>query len=245
MAEEHGAQQACSKTGPAGGGVSDGCFIFFDAASFREAMAKVVSHCIGNKKISYIWIIMKTESIDPKRWTILRSDYVLREPWLTVRRDHVRQPNGVEIPDYWVLEYPEWVNVIAITTDGKFVMERQYRHAMGFTAYEICAGTAERGEAPLEAARRELSEETGYEGGEWEKFVTTSPNGTSMTNMTHTYIARNVARTRDAHQEPTEDIDVVLMDEEEVLHLLATQQIVQATMVAPLWKFFYERKRGK
>lgn len=178
---------------------------------------------------------------DPKRWTIVGSQYVLREPWLTVRRDHVRQPSGVEIPDYWVLEYPEWVNVIAITADGRFVMERQYRHAMGFTAYEICAGTAEAGEDPLEAARRELSEETGYEGGEWEEFMTTSPNGTSMTNMTHTFIARGVVKAVDAHQELTEDIDVILMDEEEVLRLLMSQQIVQATMAAPLWKYFWER----
>ena len=76
---------------------------------------------------------------DPKRWTIVGSQYVLREPWLTVRRDHVRQPSGVEIPDYWVLEYPEWVNVIAITADGRSVMERPYRFFKQKTAYEILA----------------------------------------------------------------------------------------------------------
>lgn len=185
---------------------------------------------------------MKEEEMDDKRWTILESEYKMREKWLTVRRDWVRQPSGVEIRDYWVLEYPEWVNVIAITRDGRFVMERQYRHAMGGTAYEICAGTAEEGEGPLEAAKRELSEETGYEGGEWEEIMTTSPNGTSMTNMTHSYVARGVECRREAHREATEDIEVYLMDESEVRGLLERGEIVQATMVAPLWRYFCERE---
>lgn len=177
--------------------------------------------------------------IDDKKWEVLDSEYVLRNPWLTVRRDHIRQPSGVEIKDYWVLEYPEWVNVIAITADGQMVMERQYRHAMGWTAYEICAGCAEKGESPLDAAKRELQEETGYTGGEWSKLMTISPNGTSMTNMTHCFVARGVvAGTR--HQEVMEDIDVSLMAPRQVCELLRDGQIVQATMVAPLWRFFCE-----
>lgn len=185
---------------------------------------------------------METKEKDPKRWTVLSSEYAMRNPWLTVRRDHIRQPSGAEITDYWVLEYPEWVNVIAITADGRHVMERQYRHAIGWTAYEICAGCAESGETPIEAARRELMEETGYAGGAWEEILTISPNGTSMTNMTHCFVARGVERAGDARQEPTEDIDVTLMDEEAVRKLLEDQQIVQATMVAPLWKYFAQKR---
>lgn len=179
---------------------------------------------------------------DDKKWQVLHSEYVMRNPWLTVRRDHIRQPSGVEIPDYWVLEYPEWVNVIALTADGRMVVERQYRHAMGGTAYEICAGCAEKGEGPLAAAKRELQEETGYTGGEWTEIMTISPNGTSMTNMTHCFVARGVTP-GPAHLEATEDIDVSLMSPDEVLGLLKSGQIVQATMAAPLWKFFYEGGR--
>ena len=63
-----------------------------------------------------------------KNWEILNSEYVIRRPWLTARKDKVRMPNGVVNNEHWVLEYPEWVNVIAITRDGRFVMEYQYRH---------------------------------------------------------------------------------------------------------------------
>ncbi len=89
-----------------------------------------------------------------KEWEVLHSEYLIRRPWLTARRDHVRLPNGVENPEYYVLEYPDWVNVIAITRDGHFIMERQYRHGLRYTGYEICAGVCEPCEEPVDSARR-------------------------------------------------------------------------------------------
>ena len=65
---------------------------------------------------------------------VLESEYLYRRPWLTARRDHVKLPTGVEIKEFYVLEYPEFCNVIAITKDGKYVLERQYRHAQRLTA---------------------------------------------------------------------------------------------------------------
>ena len=105
--------------------------------------------------------------MDEKKWKILKSEYLFQRPWLTARRDHIQLPDGRENPEFYVLEYPDWVNVIAITKDGQFVMERQYRHALGKTCYELPCGVMEQGEEPLEAVKRELMEETGYGGGEW------------------------------------------------------------------------------
>ena len=90
------------------------------------------------------------------KWDIINSEYLFRRPWLTVRHDQVRLPDGRINPEFYVLEYPDWVNVIAITEDGMFVLERQYRHGLGKTCYEIPAGVIEKGETPLEAAKREL-----------------------------------------------------------------------------------------
>ena len=99
---------------------------------------------------------------DDRKWEIIESAYLIRRPWLTARRDRVKLPTGVEIPEYYILEYPDWVNVIAITKEGKFVLVRQYRHGIKETRYEICAGVCETGEEPLLSAQRELYEETGY-----------------------------------------------------------------------------------
>ena len=99
---------------------------------------------------------------DPMAWEVLDSEYVFKRLWLTARRDHVKLPTGAEINDFYVLEYPDFCNVVAITKDNKFLMERQYRHAQHLTAIEIPAGCVEKGETSLEAAQRELYEETGY-----------------------------------------------------------------------------------
>ena len=88
------------------------------------------------------------------KWETVSSEYLFRRPWLTVRRDQVRLPDGRINPEFYVIEYPDWVNVIAITEDGRFVMERQFRHGLGKTCYEIPAGVIEEGETPLEGTGR-------------------------------------------------------------------------------------------
>lgn len=178
---------------------------------------------------------------DDKKWEILKSEYLIRRPWLTARRDHVRLPDGVENKEYYVLEYPDWVNVIAITVDGKFVMERQYRHGLQWTGYEICAGVCESGENPLEAAKRELWEETGFGGGEWKLQMTISANTSTMTNLCHCFVATGVERISEQHLEATEDISVHLLTVDEVRNLLVGNEIRQALMAAPLWKYFAEQ----
>lgn len=178
---------------------------------------------------------------DDKKWEILESEYLIRRPWLTARRDHVRLPDGVENKEYYVLEYPDWVNVIAITVDGKFVMERQYRHGLQWTGYEICAGVCESGENPLEAAKRELWEETGFGGGEWKLQMTISANTSTMTNLCHCFVATGVERISEQHLEATEDISVRLLTVDEVRNLLVGNEIRQALMAAPLWKYFAEQ----
>jgi len=83
---------------------------------------------------------MDKQKKDPMAWQVLESEYLFKQPWLTARREHVKLPTGAEIKDFYVLEYPEFCNVIAITKDGKFLMERQYRHAQHLTAISPNAG---------------------------------------------------------------------------------------------------------
>ena len=84
---------------------------------------------------------MEKSKKDSLAWKTLSSEVIIsRPPWLTLRQDRVQLPDGRVNPEFYVLEYPDWVNVIAITDDGKFVMERQYRQGLGETCVEICAG---------------------------------------------------------------------------------------------------------
>ena len=177
------------------------------------------------------------------KWDIINSEYLFRRPWLTVRHDQVRLPDGRINPEFYVLEYPDWVNVIAITEDGMFVLERQYRHGLGKTCYEIPAGVIEKGETPLEAAKRELQEETGYGEGEWETLMTVSGNCSTTSNLTHCFLAKGVKKISGQHLDATEDISVCLMDETRVKDLLECDQIKQSLMAAPLWKYFWSRQK--
>ena len=63
-------------------------------------------------------------------WKVLNRSYIYRDAWLTARKDTVQLPNGNIIPNYYILEYPNWVNTIAITKDQKFIFIRQYRHGI-------------------------------------------------------------------------------------------------------------------
>ena len=119
-----------------------------------------------------------------EKWKVLSSEYLIRKPWLTARCDRLELPDGRIMPEYYVLEYPDWVNVIAITKDGKFVMERQYRHALRVEEFELPCGVMEKGESPLEAAKRELLEGTGYGGGIKNKVALLAHEGLDMERFT-------------------------------------------------------------
>ena len=179
--------------------------------------------------------------MDNRRWKIITSEYLHREPWLTVRKDCVELPTGTRIPAYYVLEYPDWVNTIAITKDKRFVFVRQYRHALGETRFELCAGVRDKeGESPMDAAKRELLEETGYGNGRWTEYMQISPNASTHTNLTYCFVAEGVEKISGQSLEDSEDLTVHLFSLEEVKTLLCNGEIRQSLMAAPLWKYMAE-----
>ncbi len=173
---------------------------------------------------------------------VLESKYISDRPWFTVRCDRVELPTGAIVPEWYVLEFPDWVNVIAITREGEFVMISQYRHGLGETRYELVAGCCEQGETAEQSARCELLEESGYGGGEWHEFMVTSANPTSHNNRTYTFLAIGVEPMQEQHTEAGEDIRVHLLSREEVRSLLNEGEIMQSLHVAPLWRYFAENR---
>jgi len=177
-----------------------------------------------------------------KKWNILETRYIIKRPWLTARCDKVQLPNGKINSEYYVLEYPTWVNIIAITEDGQFVMVEQYRHGLQDVFMELVAGVVEAGEEPLVAAKRELLEETGYGDGEWTLNTVISQNPSSTNNLTYSFIATGVKQIASQNLDETEDIAIKLLSEKEVKDLLISDRIKQSLMAAPLWKFFARKQ---
>lgn len=191
--------------------------------------------------LKYMFFVIMEKNQNIKPWDTVSSEYLIRRPWLTARRDVLRMPNGKLVPEYYVLEYPTWVNIIAVTEDDEFVLVQQYRHALGIVEYELCAGTMDASDkSPLEAAKRELLEETGYAGGEWTELSVLSANPTSMNNLNHTFIAKGVKKVSTQHLDETEDISVHLFSLDKLVALLRRDEMKQALMVAPLWRYLAE-----
>jgi 8-oxo-dGTP pyrophosphatase MutT (NUDIX family) len=180
---------------------------------------------------------------DPKPWRVLSSEYLDRKPWHTVRLDRVELPNGAVIPEYWVNEYAPWVNVVALTADEKVVLIRQYRHGLGAVHFELPAGTTDPEDTSLEtAARRELTEETGYSGGRWSPLMTVSANPALTNNLTHTFLAEGVTELAAQKLEVSEDIRVHLVPLSDVASLIDSGQMIQALHAAPLLKLLLQRR---
>jgi ADP-ribose pyrophosphatase len=150
-------------------------------------------------------------------------------------------PDGRIMESYYVFEYPNWVNVIAIDKQGKFVMVKQYRHALGQVNYELSAGVCdETDQTPLETAKRELLEETGYGRGEWSFWMAISANPGTHTNLCYCYLAENVELIAKQELDASEDISVHLLSKKKLMALLEADQIPQALHAAALWKYLYK-----
>ena len=179
---------------------------------------------------------------DPEPWTVESSEYMHRLPWLTLRRDSVRMSGGGAIPDYYVLEYPEWLSVLAVTTAGELVLLRQYRHGLGAVHFELCAGVGEDGEEPLAAAKRELLEETGFGGGQWQLWMSLSANPGTHTNLSHCFLATGVELLQPPQLEETEEISVHLVSPQRAREIVERGEVIQALFLAPLLKYFLSQQ---
>lgn len=175
-------------------------------------------------------------------WQKHNSEYLISNKWVRLRKDHVILPNKREIEDFYVIERPNLVHVIAITSDNQYILEKQYRYAINRECYEICAGLIEQGETPLEAAKRELLEETGYAGGNWIPYGEYAIDPSNMTDISYAFIAKGVCKIRKQNLDPTELISVETVSSNELFNLLQSGKIVSGLMAAPLWRYFAENK---
>jgi ADP-ribose pyrophosphatase len=169
-------------------------------------------------------------------WKTLSSKYLFRDTWFTVRLDTCETKEGKLINPYYVYEFPVWVSAVAITEEGKFVIERQYRHALGETHYEIPGGCVDDSDASLEAAvARELLEETGYRFSHFEKLGQISANPSTNSNLMHMYLATGGHLVQKQHLDHNEETEIYLFTLDEVKRLLKENKIVQSMHVTALF----------
>ena len=158
------------------------------------------------------------------RWLTIASSYIHKHPFMSLRRDTRRAPEFGE-HDFYILEFPDWANVVAVTEDGMVVLVRQFRHGLNDINLEIPGGIVDPGEDPFVTAGRELAEETGYIPEKLELLSAVSVNPAIQGNWCHLFLATGCRRGGDQELDGTESIAVELVPLERLPELLCSGEI--------------------
>lgn len=168
-------------------------------------------------------------------WTVRGSRHALKDRWISVRADDCATASGAVLDPYYVLEFPDFVHVVATDHADRVVMIRQYRHGLGQASLELPGGHMDPGDRDIvSVARRELREETGFCGGRFEHVAGFSPDPARYSNRLHLVRATGVVA-GPPQPDDTEEIETVLLDRREALRLASSGGIVHAAHVGLLF----------
>jgi ADP-ribose pyrophosphatase len=165
-----------------------------------------------------------------KSWKILESNY-LRPRY---RFDKVELPNG-KVFEATALEFRTWAAVLAITKDQQVVLIKQFRHGAQDILWEFPGGVVNDGESPLDGARRELTEETGYTTSTMIEVGKFYPNPALQTNLMYAYLAYDVEKTDVQELDDAEDIEVHLVSLDELIAMTKRGEFLHGLQVATLF----------
>ncbi len=155
-----------------------------------------------------------------------------------VREDFCERESDGATHNFFVIENPDWVNVIALTKDDRIVLIEQYRQGTEEITLEIPGGMIDEGEEPERAARRELAEETGYETGEFILLGKSRPNPAINTNWMYHYLALNCEKTLETAFDEHESLATKIASRTEVESLIADGKITHSLAVAGFYYFY-------
>jgi ADP-ribose pyrophosphatase len=165
-------------------------------------------------------VILWERAMQPWK-TKTRKTVLDQRPWLLVENHTVELPDGRVIPDWpWIIT-PDYVNVVAVTAEERFVCFRQVKYGLEGTTLSIVGGFVEEGEEPFQAARRELSEETGYESTDWTPLGSYRVDPNRGVAMGHLYLARRVQHVAPRTADDLEEQELLLLSRAELETALA------------------------
>jgi 8-oxo-dGTP pyrophosphatase MutT (NUDIX family) len=171
-----------------------------------------------------------------KPWRRVSSVRLQRCRVFDLDRVRYAPPDGRPEADFFVVEAPDWINVIALTGDARVVLVRQFRFGTDSFTLEIPGGMCDGGEAPLAAAKRELREESGYVSDDWVDLGWVHPNPAVQTNRCHTFLARAARRVGDPEPDPHEAFEITTAPLAEVPGLIRDGKITHALVVAAFYR---------
>jgi len=168
----------------------------------------------------------------PETWTRTKTKEIANCRVFKVREDFCkRESDGVE-HNFFVIENPDWVNIIALTEEIAVVLIEQFRHGTQEITLEIPGGMVDRGEQAEMTARRELIEETGYSSNEFVFLGKSRPNPAIQTNWIYYYLALNCKKTEETAFDEHESVVTKLVPLAEIDNLIKSGGISHSLVVA-------------
>jgi 8-oxo-dGTP pyrophosphatase MutT (NUDIX family) len=171
-----------------------------------------------------------------KPWRRIAAERLQRCRVFDLDRVRFAPPDGSEPRDYFVVDAPDWINVVPLTADGRVVFVRQFRFGVDAVTLEIPGGMCDGGEDPLAAARRELREETGYDSDELIDLGWVHPNPAVQTNRCHTFLARNARPAGPPEPQGDEAFEIVTVPLEAIPGLIRDGAVTHALVVAAFYR---------
>jgi 8-oxo-dGTP pyrophosphatase MutT (NUDIX family) len=167
-------------------------------------------------------------------WKRLRSERLLETPYFALRSDRLRLPGGAVKDPYYVVERPDAAIIFPLTGEGEVVLVRQYRPPLERMELGLPAGLVEEGEKPEDAARRELLEETGYSGDQWEPLGSLASSPSLKDNWAYLFLARGVEESAPPDPDEHELVEVVRVPVGDLPGLIRSGEIVSSSGVAAI-----------
>ena len=171
-----------------------------------------------------------------KMWKIKRTERILDSEFVKVDKDDVILPRGREISDFYKVTIKDCAAIVAITEDNHIILKKEYRHCYGVELVEIPAGVLEDGEDPLETAKRELEEETGYRSEKWTYLGKTVENSAKLTNYMYIYLAEDCNKVSNQNLDYGEDIEVIEVSLNEAVEMIMNNEIICNSSIGAILK---------
>ncbi len=142
-------------------------------------------------------------------WKTIKTEKLLETDFVTVKKNRVELPDGVVIEDFFTVGIQDAAMVAALTAEGDILLKKEFRYACECNAIECPAGMFEKGEEPLDVAKRELLEETGYTSTVWIYLGPTLESTSKLTNTMHLFLAKGCVRQGEQHLDRYERISLL------------------------------------
>lgn len=177
-------------------------------------------------------------------WKVLHRGLAFDNPWHKVRCDRVELPDGTILEEFYTVIRPEVVLAFVLTEATELLLVRQYRHGAEEVVVELPGGVFDpKEESALEAAQRELSEETGFEAPTWESLGTVYENPAKETNRIHMFMARGGIKTSEQKLDLTEAIEVLHIPVADLPEWLISGRIGGATSQALIFQALWRLQK--